>query len=388
MLAEFLGGDGIFVLRHGRQTPALASEDSKWWMQRKTAAKIFTKNNFANLMGKVFETKAQRMVQVIGATADRADEPTAKVEDSRVDAQRLFFAFTMDSIQEIFFGRKVDTLDGAVDEYANAFDTAHASMMRYALTNIPLMIATCEFLPFPFGTIFGNHATNLTLRLHRHFHPAGREFEKAIATLSEHTERFAQEARVDPKLPERSDLLALFLQADNTKDLTNTELKAIILNFIIAGRDTSACLLTWLFFELARDENKHVQRKLVEEVDAVLGGKPPTLEDLTPTKMPYLTGVMYEALRLHPPVPEDMKTNTEDVDFKGQRIPKGTRLLFIPYTIGRNPDKFPDPLKFDPERWIPFVQPSDFAFPVFQAGNRFCLYVRCLAGPCVACLPI
>ena len=122
-------------------------------------------------------------------------------------------------------------------------------------------------------------------------------------------------------------------------------------------------------------QNPDIQTKLCQEVDEKLQGRSPTMEDLDPKNMPYLNGVLFETLRLYPPVPEDNKEIAEDnvTYIDGTPLYKGTQVVFVPYTMGRNPEVYPNPLKVDPHRWIPFKQPDPFAFPVFQAGPRFCL---------------
>jgi len=101
---------------------------------------------------------------------------------------------------------------------------------------------------------------------------------------------------------------------------------------------------------------------------------PLTPEQLTASQLPYLNGVLYEALRLFPPVPEDSKFSVnDDVLPDGTKFPASTRLVFFPYLMGRDPQRYSNPLECRPERWIPFKQPSQFEFPVFQGGPRICL---------------
>ena len=110
-------------------------------------------------------------------------------------------------------------------------------------------------------------------------------------------------------------------------------------------------------------------------MDEKLQGSSPSIENLDAKDMPYLNGVLYETLRLYLPVPEDHKIVAEDnvTYLDGTPLYKGTEVLYVPYSIGRNPEVYHDPLKVNPLRWIPFQQPDPFAFPVFQAGPRFCL---------------
>ena len=147
----------------------------------------------------------------------------------------------------------------------------------------------------------------------------------------------------------------------------------MVLHLIIAGRDTTACLLSWMVYELTKNED--VQRRLHEEIMQKLPpGKAMDWKSLSPNEMPYLNGVIYEALRLWPPVPFDLKMAFEDdVLPGGWKVPKFASVAFIPYNMGRDPERYPEPLQFRPERWIPFNAPPQHEFPVFQAGPRICL---------------
>mmetsp|Transcript_45033 Transcript_45033/g.71943 ORF Transcript_45033/g.71943 Transcript_45033/m.71943 type:complete len:565 (-) Transcript_45033:260-1954(-) len=372
LLGQFIGQDGIFILRHGDLLP---EEHVQWYNQRKTASKIFTKSNFLSMIQETVSNKMDILNRHLGTIADQNEglETTKRSEGATaVDIQEKFFSFTFDSIQQMFFGREVNSIEGKADTYASAFDACHRSMLRHMFGSMPLNVASQYLLPFPFGSLYlGSRTWNPLFNLvRRYFDPHYADFRKQIDFLDSRTYALIKEAREDPKLSKRRDLLAYFLNSDVS--YTDKQLRDVILNFIIAGRDTTACVLSWLFYELT--QNPRVQVKLIEEIDQVLAGRRPTLEDLSPTHMPYLNGVFMEALRLHPPVPEDSKMCTEDVQFPdGTTIAAGVKLMFSPYSIGRDPSIFDEPLQFKPERWIPFTQPCMFEFPVFQAGNRYCL---------------
>lgn len=99
-------------------------------------------------------------------------------------------------------------------------------------------------------------------------------------------------------------------------------------------------------------------------------------------EMPYLDAIIFETLRLFPPVPIDVKEATsDDVLPNGVKIGKGTVVVFEPYVMARNQDVYASPCSFQPERWLqkedgkprPFQTFDPYAFPVFQAGPRICL---------------
>jgi len=190
-------------------------------------------------------------------------------------------------------------------------------------------------------------------------------------------------SRVDPKLEERKDLLALFLtgKGADSKTVANAPsecmstvwLRDVVLNFILAGRDTTACTLSWMFFILAT--NPEIQAKVQAEIDGKFGPDTKiTMASVSASEVPYLHGLLYETLRLYPPVPVDGKeAQADDVLPDGTKIPKHANLDFMVYAMGRNAAVYPDPETVRPERWIPFKEPSQYEFPVFQGGPRICL---------------
>jgi len=156
------------------------------------------------------------------------------------------------------------------------------------------------------------------------------------------------------------------VQSEEKEHFSTEYLRDMILVFLFAGRDTTASLLSWTFYMLAT--NPEVQARLSAALVE------PSLKAVSPSAMPYLNGVIYEALRLHPPVPTDSKVcMADDVMPNGVRVPKGTNCIFLPWAMGRDPAVYKDPEAVKPERWIPFKQPLPHEFPVFQAGPRICL---------------
>jgi cytochrome P450 len=259
--------------------------------------------------------------------------------------------------------------------FARSFDLANESMVKWTFKHIGLLFAARAILPFPFGRI-GDSTRDLTNWLLRKCTLEGRNFEKSVQYVHDFTHQIIAETRTkihEPRFESRQDLLALFIKAERkahqlgddkakfgTPPLTDEFLCHIILNFMLAGRDTSGITMTWGLWELT--QNPHVQEELIEEIDRVLQGRKPEGDDFSPENMPILHGWLMETLRLYPPVPENIKECIRDVTFKGTVIPKGTRMIYHPYAMGRDPNRFPEPLKFDPHRWIPFTEVS---FPAF-----------------------
>mmetsp|Transcript_20294 Transcript_20294/g.24617 ORF Transcript_20294/g.24617 Transcript_20294/m.24617 type:complete len:566 (+) Transcript_20294:201-1898(+) len=364
LLKEFLG-EGIFTLRHGDSDEILRNEDKKWYNTRKTTSKLFTKSQMMGHMHETFAAKGKILVEALEEYATR---------NKAVDIQAKFFAFTMDSIQKIFFGNEVDTVKkGEIDPYAMAFDNAHREMLQTSFKSIIFQIASKAWLPFPFGTFtFPGDTYSLALSIRLYFMESYRKYKENVKYLNEITSEYISKVRNDPSISERRDMISNFINSRATANMSNEELKAVVLNLTIAGRDTTACTLSWMFYLLT--QNPEVQEKVCQEIDEKLRMKIPTLDDLEPDNMPYLNGMLYETLRLYPAVPMDEKFVTADTEYlDGTKVPKGTKFMFCPYAMGRDKNIYKDPLKVDPTRWIPFKQPSLYSFPVFQAGPRFCL---------------
>jgi fatty acid omega-hydroxylase len=152
------------------------------------------------------------------------------------------------------------------------------------------------------------------------------------------------------------------------------------MNFMIAGRDTTACALSWTMYELCR--NPAVLGKVLEEVKSVCGDERFNDEidqdNYTYDKvadLKYTNAVAMEVLRLHPSVPVDIKFAVNDDTLPdGTFIPKGCTVIYSPYAMGRSPALWGDDcLEFKPERFMEGGEPSQYKYTTFNAGYRLCL---------------
>lgn len=181
--------------------------------------------------------------------------------------------------------------------------------------------------------------------------------------------------RADPEADE-TDLLGRFMKTTNEegRPLTNEELRDAILNFIIAGRDTTAQAMSWMTYLLAL--NPEVDAKLFKEIQSVdLTGPEETVYEET-SKLVYFKAAFYETLRLYPSVPMNQKFALQnDVLPDGTKINAGEYVIWCPYAMGRT--LWEDPYAFKPERWIDennsLKRFSQGQWPAFHAGPRVCL---------------
>ncbi len=172
---------------------------------------------------------------------------------------------------------------------------------------------------------------------------------------------------------DRGDLLSMLIQArdENGDALSDEDVRDEALTFFLAGQETTALALTWTWYAIAR--NPAVEATLHDELDRVLGGRLPTIDDMP--ALDYTNRVVSEALRLYPPAYLLTRRVVEACEIGGYPIAADSGVVISPYTMQRRPDYFPDPERFDPERWTPAAveaRPTFSYFP-FGGGPRVCI---------------
>ena len=213
--------------------------------------------------------------------------------------------------------------------------------------------------------------------------PYFRAFAHAADRLADIAERLIAERRASgapasdvATAREREDLLGLLLALtdDEGATLTDAEVRDEALTLILSGHETTANTLTWAFSYLATRPD--VRAALEAEADAadwLDGDRTPTIDDLLST--PVAGSVLAETLRLAPPVWVAPRRALTDVEVGGVDVPAGAHVLVSQYVTHRDPERFPDPHAFRPERWDDGFErtlPRGAYFP-FGAGTRKCL---------------
>ncbi|KAL8529905.1 hypothetical protein ACS0TY_007102 [Phlomoides rotata] len=168
-------------------------------------------------------------------------------------------------------------------------------------------------------------------------------------------------------------ILGIYLDKDADASLDRKSIKALLLDVVAAGSDTSSVALEWVMAELLR--HPAVMQKLRKEVRGIIKEKQDiTEEDLT--EMPYLKAVIKESLRLHPPAPLLVpRVASKDVKVKDYDVSAGTMVLVNAWAIGRDPVSWDEAEKFKPERFLNSTidfKGLDFEFIPFGAGRRGC----------------
>lgn len=197
-------------------------------------------------------------------------------------------------------------------------------------------------------------------------------FRQTIAEFETFVARLLAERRTDPT--DHGDLLAMLLAArdpETGEGMTDKQLRDEILTIFMAGHETTANALSWVWYLLARHPD--AEARLHEEVDRVLGGRAPGFADLAELKWTRM--VIDEAMRLYPPAHGISRTAIGEDHIGGVRIPAGANISISMYVTHRNPNLWPEPERFDPERFTPeaVARRHRFAYMPFGGGPRVCI---------------
>jgi cytochrome P450 len=326
--SDFIFARTTDVLGHG----IFAVDSEEWYWQRKVAAKIFTTKSFKTTFETVFLDNIELLLDSLRNASERAET---------IDMQDLFYRFFLDSFGQVAFGTAIGSMIAPV-EFSKAFDRSQVTV-NFRFFN-------------PFWKLFEPSSSGKDFAVVRDF---GR---KIIAERKRH-----------PVQKERPDLLDLFMAYtnENGEHLSDEQLVDQVINFIIAGRDTTAQALSWTLFCLTK--NPHVVSKVVEEANDIMkDSRIPTYDQVR--QMKYALAVFRETLRLYPSVSRNAKVAmTDEVLPNGIVVPKGVVVTWSAYAMGRNPRIWENPHEFIPERWLTDKLPTPFEFLAFNAGPRICL---------------
>ena len=153
--------------------------------------------------------------------------------------------------------------------------------------------------------------------------------------------------------------------------MSDKQLRDEILTIFLAGHETTANALTWTWYLLAR--HPEAEARLHDELDRVLGGRPPCFADLAELKWTRM--VLEEAMRLYPPAHTISRTALGEDRIGGVRVPRGASITISIYVTHRSPNIWPEPERFDPERFAPAAVAGRhrFAYLPFGGGPRICI---------------
>lgn len=202
--------------------------------------------------------------------------------------------------------------------------------------------------------------------------PALREMHRSTDYLKRTIAEMVDRRRHEDDPPD--DLLTMLLRArrDGAEGLTDQLIEDETMTLFLAGHETTAAWFAWILYLL--HQHPDVEERLVAELDSVLGGRPPTIEDVQ-ERLPYLEMVLSETLRLYPSVWMVVRRPYGEYDLDGHLIGSNSVVLMPPWVVHRDARWYPDPSRFDPERWTleERAKRPRYSFFPFGGGPRLCV---------------
>ncbi|MEO8257965.1 MAG: cytochrome P450 [Acidobacteriota bacterium] len=206
--------------------------------------------------------------------------------------------------------------------------------------------------------------------------PKLRRTRVARAELDAIIYRMIAERRRSPG--DRGDLLSMLLEAQDEDSadrahgggMTDQQVRDEAMTIFLAGHETTANALTWTWYLLSQSPD--VEARLHEEVDRVLGGRPPTVADIA--SLPLVERILTESMRLYPPAWIVGRRTIEPYTIDGYVIPLRSLVVFSPYIVQRDARHFADPDRFLPDRWTPELKAAlpPATYLPFGGGPRRC----------------
>ena len=308
----------------------LTSEGDFWLRQRRLASPAFHRKRIENF--------AQAFVSI---TADEQSKWTGQGEVR--DIAHDMMAITLRIVEKTLLSREA----GADTERVGDALNVGLAELTYRMNSpwaLPLAIPT----------------------------PHNLRFRRAIGVLDHAVATIVGERRRNGPVGD-GDLLDMLMETLDEKGeaMTDTQLRDEVLTILLAGHETTAMALSWTLMLLA--QNPAIESQVHDEIIRVCGDRTPSLADLPALSL--LDRVLHESMRLYPPAWIIARAAVEDDDVPGLRVRRGEWTFLSPYVVHRRPDFWPDPLRFDPDRFLPDAVAARhrYAWVPFSAGQRKCI---------------
>jgi len=324
---KFIKGRALRANKHLFGEGLLTSEGDLWLRQRRLMQPAFHRARIAAYAG-----------TMTGFAARIAEEWKP---EQQLDLHREMMRLTLLVVGKTLFSADVER---DVPQVGKTLDV----LLEYA-SDIRRMIFFPKWLPT---------ARNLRTR-------------RAIGQLDKIIFRIIRERRVLDQ--DTGDLLSMLLSAqdEDGSRMSDQQLRDEVVTLFLAGHETTANALAWTWWLLT--QHPEVEQKLHAELEHVLGGRLPTMEDLP--QLAYTSHILTESLRLYPPAWAMARLAVEDHEILGYPVPKGTGITVSQWIVHRDPRWYEAPAEFRPERWegnLLKELPRMAYFP-FGAGSRQCI---------------
>ncbi|XP_071361483.1 cytochrome P450 3A40-like [Trachinotus anak] len=326
------------------------AEDDQWRRIRSVLSPSFTSGRLKDM----FDIMKRHSANLLSSMDKKVEK------DEPLELKEFFGPYSMDVVTSTAFSVDIDSLNNPSDPFV----TNIKKMLKFDLFN-PLFLIVA-FFPF-MGPIFE--------KLEFSFFPSSVTdfFYSALQKIKSNRETSKTMSRVD--------LLQLMIDSQKNQDgnknkgLSDHEILSQAMIFIFAGYETSSSSLCFLAYNLAT--NPHIMKRLQEEIDSTFPNKAP-IEYQALMQMEYLDNVMNESLRLYPIAPRLERVAKASVEIDGLVIPKDMVVLVPTWPLHRDPDLWPEPEEFKPERFSKENKESidPYTYMPFGAGPRNCIGMR------------
>ncbi|KFM65323.1 Cytochrome P450 4c3, partial [Stegodyphus mimosarum] len=343
----------------------LTSKGNKWRYRRKLLTPAFHFRILDEFIP-IFNEQAQIFASKIAALI---------AKETWIDIAPLTSLCTLDIICETAMGKKINAQGNSTSPYVQALHklckAATDRLLRPWVWPDFIYYRTTE------GRTFKN-CLKIMDNFTRQVVVERKEEKLKEREVCDHENGAMDDDMIGRKCRRRLALLDLLLDLHlKDESFTLEDIAEEVDNFMFAGHDTTSSGLSWALYMLGL--HPEIQKKVHEELDDVLGDdedKSITLEDIKELK--YLDCVLKETRRLLPPTPFIARDLDEDTNINGYMIPKGTSCGILIYMLHRDPDVFPNPEVFDPDRFrlSNATGRHPFAYVPFSAGPRNCIGQR------------
>ena len=315
----------------------LIAEGESWIRQRRLVQPAFQPRRMENY--------GRTMVACAGQLVDSWSEALDRDGHVDVDIDEAMTRLTLSIICQTMFDTEVDDVSSEISEAVSVLsDIAYHEMQ--APVRLPMWLPT----------------------------PRNRRKRWAIDVLDRAVWRFVRERREDGT--DHGDLLSMLLAAVDEESggtrLDDRQVRDEAMTLMLAGHDTTAAGLDWLWYSLAR--HRDVAGRCREEVDSVIGDREPSSVDVE--QLSYLSATIKETLRLYPPaIGVFLRQASSDLTIGDYDVPRGSLITLCSFVTHRDARWFPEPERFDPERFLGQRAddlPAGAYFP-FGAGPRVCI---------------
>jgi cytochrome P450 len=288
----------------------------------------------------------KRVVSYAPVMAGYADRAQQRWRDGEtLDLAEEMTRITLDIVGKTLFGR--DDVEGEADELGGALTLA----MRFFIDVIRSPLRP----PFAFVPFWRPDVKRALARL-----------DATIYGLVAERRRTGEDA---------GDLLSMLLHArdeDTGEPMPEKQIRDEAMTLFLAGHETTANALAWTWYLLAK--HPAIYQRVQSEADAAVpADRLPGYDDLA--RMPYTLQVLKEAMRLYPPAYALARQAVRDTVVAGHRVPRRAIALFSPYLLHRDPRAWPDPERFDPDRFAPDAEKGRprYSYLPFGGGPRICI---------------